>query len=89
MRSEMRTHFGVVLQRNSKVYVECTIIRPTRAHVKRQQNIITNTGIKKQRNKKYPYIVVFQPTGIQIWFGSLLKINKNEMNKHNNNGIRN
>ena len=50
------------------------IVRQTRALVKTQENIITNTGIK-QKNE-IPYIVVFQPTGVQIWFGSLLKINK-------------
>ena len=53
------------------------IVRQTRALVKTQEtqeNIITNTGIK-QKNK-FAYIVVFQPTGVQIWFGSLLKINK-------------
>ena len=49
-------------------------MRQTRALVKTQENIITNAGIKQ--NNKIPYIVVFQPTGVQIWFGSLLKINE-------------
>ena len=49
--------------------------------------MITNTGIK-QKNKN-SYIVVFQPTGIQIWFGSLLKINKNEINKQQQYNVRN
>ena len=49
--------------------------------IKQQQNIITDTVIKKQKRKNNPYIVIFQPTGVQIWFGSLLKINRNEINK--------